>query len=103
MRDSKIFKSGRIAAGIMGLLLLITVLFSAFFIAAEADHDCRGDDCPVCACVRQCENTIHQIGSGTAASVSVILPIFFFLILSVRFTADFLRGTPVSRKIRMNN
>ena len=63
----------RIAAGIMGILMLFIVLFSAFYIAAEADHDCTGEDCPICACIQQCENTLHQIGDGIASQAAVII------------------------------
>lgn len=93
----------RIAAGIMGLVMLIIVLFSAFFIAAEADHDCTGEDCPICACIAQCENTLHQIGDGAAVQAAVIVPVFFMLILAFLFADYFTQETPVSRKVRLNN
>jgi hypothetical protein len=37
-----------------GLVLGVccVVLFSGFFIVSHADHDCRGDDCPLCLLAR---------------------------------------------------
>jgi hypothetical protein len=95
-------KNRKIASGVMGMLMLFIVLFSAFYIAAEAGHDCRGEDCPVCACILQCEKTLHQTGEGAApgTAVFILAAFLFFSILLV--TADFPKETPVSRKIRLN-
>ena len=96
-------KNKRIAAGSMAVLMFFIMLFSASFIAIEADHDCTGEDCPICACIAQCENTLHQIGDGVAVQAAVIVPVFFMLIPAVLFADDFTRETPVSRKVRLNN
>ena len=79
------------------------MLFSAPFIAIEADHDCTGEDCPICACIAQCENTLHQIGDGAAVQAAVIVPVFFMLILAFLFADNFTQETLVSRKVRLNN
>ena len=93
----------RISAGIMGILMLFIMLFSAFFIAAEADHDCTGEDCPICACIGQCENILHQIGSGIASCTAVIISIVFLFVSVNLFASIFPQETLVSRKVRMNN
>ena len=103
MPHMHIMKNKRIAAGIMAFLMLFIMLFSASFIAIEADHDCTGEDCPICACIAQCENTLHQIGDGAAVQAAVIVPVFFMLIPAFLFADDFTRETPVSRKVRLNN
>lgn len=96
-------KNKKIAAGIMAFLMLFLVLFSTFFIVIEADHDCTGEDCPICACIAQCENTLHQIGYGIAVQTAVIIPVLFMLILAFLFAADVLQETLVSKKVRLNN
>lgn len=93
----------RIAAGIMGILMLFIMLFSAFYIAAEADHDCTGEDCPICACIQQCENTLHQIGDGITSQAAVIIPFVFLLVSIFLFASLFPQETLVSRKVRLNN
>ncbi len=103
MLDSKISRNKRIAAGVIGLMLLVVMLFSTFYIAAEADHDCTGEDCPICTCIQQCENTLHKIGNGIAVQVAIILPVIFMLISAFLFAADFPQETLVSRKVRLNN
>jgi hypothetical protein len=98
-----IMKNKRLAAGIIAFLMLFIMLFSASFIAIEADHDCTGEECPICACIAQCENTLHQIGDGVAVQAAVIVPVVFMLILAFLLATDFPKETLVSRKVRLNN
>ena len=93
----------RIAAGILGMLLLLIMLFSSFYLAVEADHDCSGEDCPVCACIQQCENTLHRIGAGTASLAGVVIPVVCMAVSMLLFTLAASEETPVSRKVRLNN
>ena len=39
-------KKKRIAAAFLAVTILLVLLFSAAFIAAEADHDCAGEKLP---------------------------------------------------------
>ncbi len=103
MPGSRVLRHMRIAAGIMGIMMLFIMLFSAFYIAAEADHDCTGEDCPICACIQQCENTLHQISGGITSQAVIIIPIVFMLISAFPYAVCFLRETLVSRKVRLNN
>ncbi len=96
-------QSKRLTTSIMTLMMLIIVLFSVFFIAAEADHDCCGDDCPICACIHLCENTLEQIGSGAAAQAAVIIPVILFCISILLSFCVCRQETPVSKKVRLNN
>ncbi len=96
-------KYNRIAAGIMALLMLFIMLFSVFYIAAESDHDCTGEDCPICACIGQCENTLHQIGDVIASCAVVILPIIYMHVSICLFAVIFPQETLVSIKVRLNN
>nr|MCR5719967.1 hypothetical protein [Lachnospiraceae bacterium] len=75
MRNSSTSKVSRITAGIMGLMMLVIVLFSSFYIAAEADHDCCGEDCPICDCIHRCENTLRGIGDGAAVRSAAVAPV----------------------------
>ena len=96
-------KAKRLTACIMSILIPVFVLVSAFFIAAETDHDCCGDDCPICACIHLCENTLEQIGSGVATQAAVIIPAILFCISILLYVCVCRQDTPVSRKVRQNN
>lgn len=86
----------------IGLILVLSVSIS--FLAHEADHDCCGDDCPICRTIAVNISLLRTLGLAALAMLA------FFFLLSVwharingnRF-ARFLTGTPVSWKIRLNN
>ena len=96
-------KHKRTVAGVLGLLLLLAMLFSAFFITAETDHDCAGEDCPICACLQQCENTLHRIDDGNALLTAIVIPVIITLISAFLNTPEFSQETLFSRKVRLNN
>ncbi|MBQ6967139.1 MAG: hypothetical protein IJP84_04465 [Lachnospiraceae bacterium] len=87
----------------MAFMMLFVVLFSAFFIAVEANHHCEGDDCPICACIAMCENTLRQTGAGTAHLIAVVFPISFILIAAFLQETGLKQETLISRKVRLNN
>lgn len=103
MRFTMSPKHKKAAAGILAMFLLSLLLFSAFYVTAEAEHDCTGEDCPVCACIQQCESTLQKMGDGSAHLAAAILPAVFLLILSCFFVFTFPQETLVSIKVRLNN
>ncbi|MCR5255510.1 MAG: hypothetical protein K6D96_06215 [Acetatifactor sp.] len=103
MTGFKNLQSKRFAAGIMAMMMLVIVLFSISFIAAEADHDCSGDDCPICAGIRFCENTLEQISNGAAVQSVAVIPATL-LCISILFSVCVRKqNTPVSLRVRLNN
>ena len=103
MRGSKESDIRRIAAGIIGLMMLVIVLFSAFYIAAEANHDCTGEDCLICACIRICENALKGLGSFAAMQVSSVFAVIFVILAAVSSFTAVSSDTLVSNKVRLNN
>lgn len=103
MCSSNSTKVKRIASGIIGFMLLVIVLFSSFFIAAEADHNCAEEDCSICAYILQCENMLRGIGDGTVAQLFAIALLLSVLPFTARFTAELLLETLVTKKVRLNN
>lgn len=93
----------RILSGTMAALFLAVMLFSSFFIAVEADHDCTGEDCPICAVIHQCENTLRSVNDGQAVQ-AVIVPFMLSCLLAAFLYKPYLvQETPVSEKVRMDN
>lgn len=103
MQGFRLSKPNRIQAGIMAFMVLFVVLFSTFFIAVEANHECHCHDCPICTCIQQCEQALHSIGTGLVSQLSVIIPILFFIVSVVICVRRFSQDTLVSYKVRMNN
>lgn len=94
----------RIGALILCVGMALVLAVSAAFIIHEADHDCSGEDCPVCRMIAANINLLRTLG----------LALFAFLILFIQISeksahrwkercACFFSGTPVSWKVRLND
>ena len=86
----------------IGLVLVLSV--STAFIVHEADHDCTGEDCPICRTVAVNIRLLRTIGLASM----LLLPFFFLLsVHAVHSRQDrygsFCPGTLVSWKIRLND
>ncbi len=103
MQSSRRSKAKRLAAGSLGLLLLALVLFSSFYIAAEADHDCAGEDCAICLCIRLCESALLKLGSGILVRIAAAVPALLFLAAVAAFSVSFPLETLISKKVRLND
>ncbi len=93
----------------MGALLLlfgfVTVLFlSSAYMLHEADHDCCGHDCPVCARIARMAALMESFALAGAAYA---LCSGLRQSVSRRRRAEGSRAfglcTPVTRKVRLNN
>ena len=96
-------KSQRNVAILLGIVILLALLLSAFCIVAEIDHDCTGENCPICACIQQCENNIRQMGDGTVAMIAAVLLIAVFLLPPLFIVTNLSQATLVTQKVRLNN
>ena len=96
-------RSKRVFAAILSLLVVFAVFFSAMFILAEADHDCSGEDCPVCRIIMLAEESLKKL--------SVIFCVIALAVSSLlsatapRRAADasVSRFTPVLLKVKLSN
>ncbi|ENZ05313.1 hypothetical protein [Enterocloster clostridioformis] len=82
---------------------ILVALFSILFIVEEADHDCTGENCPVCACIHQAEQTLKQLGTGVAeaAAPAPIMAQFVLTLACVFLIVPF--TTLVKQKVRLND
>ena len=96
-------RSRRIAAGLIGFLMLFAILFFSFYIAAESHHDCCGEDCEICACMEQCGNALHEVRDTGVAQTAAAAFALLLLFQSLIKTTEIQKETLVSQKIRLNN
>ena len=47
-------KRKRIISLVVAAAVLFVMLYSALYIAAEANHDCVGENCPICYQINVC-------------------------------------------------
>ena len=67
------------SAAVLALLLAFVMLFSVLFLVLEAEHDCCGEGCLVCALLRACESFLRHL-----LPISALLPALGFLCAPVR-------------------
>lgn len=103
MTGKKTTEIKRTITGILSLTMLVFVLFSSFYIVHEVHHDCSGEDCPVCATIRQCENSLNQLCTVLACFIAFILPVFTINAYFLFSSKGFVKETLVSRKVRLDN
>ena len=57
-------RTRRLLAAVGAALLLCLQTFSAAYLVHESDHDCCGEECPVCLQIQQCFANFQLTGSG---------------------------------------
>lgn len=84
--------------------LVLVLLVSSAFLIREADHDCCGEDCPICRTIAMTTALMRALFLIAAAqlmwSALAVSRSAFRFPGSVRLLAE---GTPVSRKTRIND
>ena len=103
MYSAGVTRAKRIAAGVMVLTLLLILALSMLFLIAEADHDCAGADCPICACLRACVHVLRRFGASAILPLAATVPVILFLFAVTAGAAVFAQETPVSNGIRLND
>lgn len=106
MTDNKNYEingKNRLIAIVVLAAILAVMLFSSCYIIKEADHDCSGTSCPVCAVIQQCENNLGQIGMGQIAIIAVAAAFCFLYQAIASIHAVVSAETPITRKVRLND
>ncbi len=88
---------------VLGVVLLFSMLFSAFFITAEYHHDCTGEDCPICQMVALCENFVENLGAEIVFLAAAVFVMLIDSYVNPTFCSVFRAATPVRQKVRLNN
>ena len=71
-------KRNRIAALLLAVTILVIMLYSAVFVAAEADHDCVGEGCPICYQIDACQNTLKSLSLAVCVKQPLLLRLHIF-------------------------
>ena len=58
---SYLVKHKKIFAFVTAFLVTAVLLLSGFFIVTHTEHECTGEDCPVCAELQACAATIRFV------------------------------------------
>lgn len=96
-------KKKRHIAAILCIVLLFVTFASLFYIAKEENHQCTGDDCPVCACVHQAEQNLKNLGTGFIAEFCAIFVVLSGSTTVCAYAEELFFTSLVSQKVRLNN
>jgi len=85
------------------ILYLFVIFASLFYIVEEVNHDCTGEDCPVCTNIQQAEQIIRNLSTGMIVHAIVNrMPIIFVLVIA-GLVLLVSRTSLISQKVRLNN
>ena len=94
----------RVGALLLCAALLVVLSVSVVFIACEADHDCCGEDCPVCRMIAVNIRLLRTLGLAVLAlALSGLLVAGQSASHQSERLYRILSGTLVSWKIRLND
>lgn len=88
---------------IIAVMVFFSVILSCLFISEEIIHDCSGEDCPICAILELCDNTLRRTSGATYLYMAMLLPSVFCVLLIFTGFNERTGNTLVSYKVRMNN
>ena len=96
-------KKKRIAAILLAVTLLFVILCSAAFIAEEANHDCAGENCPICDQISVCQNILKTFSLAVCA-VALAAAFIYTLRKHIFACTDMVPSyTLVSLKVKLTN
>ncbi len=85
------------------VLMLVLVVASTFFAAMEADHECCGDNCIICACIRTYKKNAELLGKIRIQHPEAAAVILVSVLAQLPVSTPLLQGnTSASLKVRLN-
>lgn len=95
-------KRERIVAAVLAALAVLVMLSSAFFIVAHAEHDCEGEDCPICEQLCACVKSFQRFTITVLVAAAVALTCACDIRLGGKVCA-FAPSTPILLKVKLSN
>ncbi|MCD8196232.1 MAG: hypothetical protein LUE24_03565 [Lachnospiraceae bacterium] len=96
-------EKNRAVAFILALAVLFVMFFSAFYITKNANHDCIGEDCPVCEQIAVCETTLYGISTVMQSGVAAVFIPALCILAAKTFYLFFFSDTLVSLKVKLSS
>lgn len=93
----------KLFAALTAAALALVMLFSLVFLAREADHDCRGEDCAICAQIALCEQLLKNLILAAAILAALRILAAFRAESGEHAPVRFGPVTPVSLKVKLSD
>lgn len=91
----------RIISAITVITVVFVLLFSILYIAVETDHDCTGEDCPICEQIAICQQQLEQLSGGIAVIVTSLFAFFGLYVFSVKYVTVQKLCTLITLKVKL--
>ncbi len=69
---------------VTAITIIFVLLFSVIYIAAEANHDCIGENCPICEQMAICQQHLQELSGGAALLIIELFAFFPLYVLSAK-------------------
>ena len=93
----------RIMSWILIVFFLSGVLFSYGYIARNVEHDCTGQECPICMHLQQAAQLLSNIKTMSTTPVFLAFLSVFTLGVVLVYTHEYCTDTLVSLKVELLN
>ena len=96
-------KKNRIIAILLAVMVLFVMLYSALFIVAHAEHDCVGENCPICYQISVCQNALKSLSLVVCAAAFAVV-FTYTLCRGIFACTDYVQSyTLVSLKVKLSD
>lgn len=96
-------KRNRVYAALLAAIFVLVVLSSSIFIIEHADHDCTGEDCPICEQLFACAQNLKRLTNAAAAVVVAVALVILPRAVIRRLAAVYVFGSPIALKVKLSN
>ena len=79
------------------------IVLSVVYVVKEANHDCTGENCPICVQIEQCLNNFRTLGTGTEIQGEIFVVEKFFELTIFLYVCLIVPFTLTKQKVRLDN
>lgn len=91
----------RAMAILLSTLLFLSVLVSTLFIVKELDHECVGENCPICYQISMCVDILKTITGAAIIASLVSTPFLKNISKKIFVKINLIYNTPVLLKVKL--
>lgn len=103
MNEKRCNKASKILAAVLCVCIAAFLVLSFAYEIKEANHDCIGHDCPICAHIQSIENSRRQLSLAVVAFGASLALLMHAITIAFSYVAHFCACSPVQLKVKLNN
>lgn len=103
MNEKRRNKNKRIYAAALCVCIAAFLVLSFAYEIKEANHDCIGHDCPICAHIQSVENSRQQLSLAVVAFGASLALLIHAITMVLSHVVHFCACSPVQLKVKLNN